>query len=78
MDNIDIMEEFCKIYAEDYWDNISVARQRQIGTITATAIEFIGKMYPVLYADEFELNKINEYDSACWDKDLLQKRKNLI
>lgn len=78
MDNIDIIEEFARIFAEDYWDKTTLAVRRNIKSITDHAVEYIGKMYPVLYADEFQWSEVNRTDSACADKDLEAKRKELI
>jgi hypothetical protein len=85
MDSIDVVEEFAAIYAEDYWDSRSVNVRKQITPITEKAVEYIGKLYPVLYADEFDWRADNftdaSYNADSKDKDqtqLLKKRKELI
>jgi len=57
--------------------------RKQINPITDKAVEYIGKLYPVLYADEFGWNEVNRTDASyesikADDGGLKQKRKELI
>jgi len=40
--------------------------------------EFVKRIYPLLYADEFKFNPADATASACGDPAFMQKRKQLI
>jgi len=44
----------------------------------AKAKEIIHRIYPVLFADEFQLQESNYMESACYDETLYQLRKDLL
>ena len=78
MDNIDILEVLVQVWQEDVMSTFSAAQKRSIALPIAKAKEIIHKIYPVLFADEFQLGESNYMESACFDEQLHQLRRDLL
>ena len=78
MDNIDILEVLVQVWQEDVMSTFSAAQKRSIALPIAKAKEIIHKIYPVLFADEFQLHESNYMESACFDEQLHQLRRDSV
>ena len=63
MNNIDIVEQLAMAYKEDFWDKRNSTTRKYIQAISSYSKEIIGRLYPVLYAEEFKLTVRNFTDS---------------
>lgn len=78
VDNIDILEVLVQVWAEDVLGSMSAANKKSIEVPMNKAKEIIHKIYPVLYADEFQLNESNFMESAIFDESRHSLRKDLL
>jgi len=78
MDNIDIVEPLARIYKEDFWDKRSDQTRKFIQSISTYSCEIIGRLYPILYAEDFKLTASNFTDSQVANADIRDKRERLI
>jgi hypothetical protein len=78
VDNIDILEIVTCVWAEDVLSGMSAAQKKSIEFPMLKAKEMIHKIYPVLFADEFQLNESNYMASACFDQNRYQLRLDLL
>ncbi len=53
IDNIDILEVLCQVWAEDVLASLSANQKKSFTHLIAKVKEIIHKIYPVLFADEF-------------------------
>ena len=77
LDCPDILEVFVTCWSEDVVNAWSTQDKRKMGLCMQKAEEYIERVYPVLFSDEFDLTA-NETASACDDQSKLTKRKELI
>lgn len=74
----DIVEELTQIWTEDVQPLID-KRRMEISYIVTKTQEFISRLYPILYADEFKsIEHSAATRSAAAEPDLLVRRKALI
>ena len=78
VDNIDILEVLVQVWAEDVLAGMSAANKKSIQAPMAKAKEIIHKIYPVLFADEFQLNESNYMESSCFDESRHALRRDLL
>ena len=64
LDCPDIAEQFVKIWSEDFLPNLD---KMNIDHVIQKTRECLRKIYPVLYAEEFALEKHSVTDSAIGD-----------
>lgn len=69
VDNIDILEVLVQVWAEDVLGTMSAAHKKSIQMPINKAKEIIHKIYPVLFADEFQLGESNHMESAIFSFD---------
>ena len=56
------------MWAEDVLASMSAANKKSIEAPMSKAKEIIHKIYPVLFADGFQLNESNFMESSCFDQ----------
>ena len=78
VDNIDLLEVLVQVWTEDVVSSFSAQQKKSIALPIAKAKELIHKIYPVLFADEFQLHESNYMESACYDASLYQMRRELL
>ena len=66
------------MWAEDVLANMSAATKKSIQAPMNKSKEMIHKIYPVLFADEFQLNESNYMESSCFDQNRHALRRDLL
>jgi hypothetical protein len=59
IDNPDICEAVINTWSDEVWTKINAAQKVDIRVIIQKAEDFIKRLYPLLYADEFKFNTHN-------------------
>lgn len=67
VDSPDICENLIRIWADDFWNGINDKQKLNVEYVIQKTTEFIKKLYPVLYADEFQYKESNSVESASGD-----------
>lgn len=78
LDCPDIVELLAQIWNEDFVDQMSRGENMNIELIIVTTKQFIRKLYPVIYADEFQFKDSQCTMSAAGDQYLSRKREELV
>jgi hypothetical protein len=79
LDCPDIWTPFSKIWVEEIVPKISGSNTRSITFVLQHMEEFVTRMYPVLYSDEFRrLEHLGATSTAIADSDTMQKRNKLV
>lgn len=74
----DIVETMSALWFEDIQPSINRDKYN-IKLIMEKTQEYIARLYPILYSDEFkDINKIDSTKSASGSKKLLERRVNLV
>ena len=68
VDNIDILEILIAVWSEDVIAPMSLAQKKNFTQLNFKVKEIIMKIYPVLFADEFDMTEKNVLESKCFDK----------
>jgi hypothetical protein len=67
INNPDICESLIKIWSEDFWSTVKGKQKLNIEFVMAKTKEYIQRLYPVLYSDEFQYHESNPVQSAAGD-----------
>jgi len=78
LDNPDMAEEVIKIWAEDFWNKLGSKEKMNIQYLVMKMSEFVTKLYPVFYANEFQYKESRRTHTAAGEPELMRKRIELI
>mmetsp|Transcript_22870 Transcript_22870/g.22134 ORF Transcript_22870/g.22134 Transcript_22870/m.22134 type:complete len:327 (+) Transcript_22870:1169-2149(+) len=78
MNHPDFCEAMIKIFSEDFYVNLNNKQKLNVEYITNRTKEYIQRLYPVLYCEEFKYQESNPVESASGDQYLVRKREELI
>ena len=78
VDNIDILEVLAQVWAEDVLAGMSAQQKKSVKIPLDKAKEIIHRIYPVLFADAFDLHESNYMDSACFDENTSALRQKML
>jgi len=67
LDNPDICEMIISIWSEDVWKSLNDKQKTNIEYLMVKTKEFIQKLYPVIYAEEFKFKESDYTMSAAGD-----------
>jgi hypothetical protein len=78
IDNPEICEAVILTWSDEVWTKLNAVQQVDIKVVMQKTEDFIKRIYPLLYADEFKFNPADPTHSACADPLLMSKRKQLL
>ena len=78
IDNPDIIETLVACWTEDVVNTMDATAKKKVEPSLRKAEEYIQKLYPVLFSDDFETLTANVTGSACNDSNKLRKRRDLV
>ena len=73
----DILESFVICWNEDIVNLWNMAEKKKFALCSQRAEDYIQKIYPILFSNEFDLTS-NETTSACGEASKLARRKELV
>ena len=66
------------MWSEDVWAGLNNKQKMNVELIVIKTREFVQKLYPVIYAEEFKFKTSNTTMSAAGDQYLMRKREELV
>lgn len=78
IDNIDILEVLTAVWNEDVLATMTAVQKKNFDTIIQKMNEVVHKIYPVLFADEFDMSQANYMSSACYEPVRMQLRNDML
>lgn len=74
----DMQELIQQVWHEDHFSHLNSQQKRSVEQMMAKAQEFVTKLYPVLYAVDFNYSSANPTESVCGDALKYQARQMLV
>ena len=78
VDNIDILEILIAVWSEDVVAGMTAAQKKNFTQLNFKVKEIIMKIYPVLFADEFNMMESNVLESAIFDTQRYKLRMEML
>jgi hypothetical protein len=78
LDNPDMCETIIQVWSEDVWSKLNARDKTNVDMLIQKTKEFIQRLYPVIYSEEFKFRESDSTFSAAGDQYLLRKREELI
>jgi hypothetical protein len=78
LDCPDLAELVVPIWMEDVWSTMSAKQKVNVEHVMMKTKEFLRKLYPVMYSQEFQFRESAPTASATGDQYLFRKREDLV
>jgi hypothetical protein len=78
LDSPDVLEIFTQIWVEDVMTGLNANQKKSVELLMQKSKDYIHKMYPLFYSDEFAWSLNNATSSVRGDKKKYEVRKNMI